>query len=82
MDEGDELNVGETVADAIKHKTLLVAARVSVGSSLVADISNRCRHPVHRGFSYLLGYLSLILERSLLICSIDLIPPLPILQLV
>lgn len=82
MDEGDELNVGETVADAIKRNALLVAARVLVGSSPVSDISNRRRHPVHRGFSYMLGYLSLILGRSLLMCSIDLIPPLPILQLV
>lgn len=51
VDKGDELNVGETVADAIKRKTLLVAARVSVGSSLVFDISNRRRHPLRRGFS-------------------------------
>ena len=82
MDEGNELKVGETVADAIKRKTLLVAARVSVGSSSVSDISNRRRHPVHRGFSYVLDYLSLILGRSLLMCSIDLIHPLPILQLI
>ena len=82
MDEGNELKVGETVADAIKRKTLLVAARVSVGSSSVSDISNRRRHSMHRGFSYVLDYLSLILGRSLLVCSIDLIHPLPILQLV
>ena len=81
VDKDDELNVGETVADAIKRQNFSWR-HAFVGSSSVFEISNRRRHPVRRGFSYMLGYLSLILRRSLLKFSIDLIHPLYIPPLV
>ena len=53
-------------------------SRGSMGLCLIYfHIRNLSRHPVRRGFSSILCYISLILMGSLLRCSLDLVHPLP-----